>query len=120
MCLRSLVRPQLTQMQFGSLRRSPIFDATYSFGQDIYELRCIGCHGDEGQGGIGPHLAGNELIASARNFISMVLTGFEDHGMPAFESILSNEEIAAVATYARNSWGNDFGLVEPDRVEAYR
>lgn len=98
----------------------PDFDATYAFGQDVYEERCIGCHGAEGQGGMGPMLAGNELVASARNVISMVLTGFEDHGMPAYAAILDNEEIAALTTYVRNSWGNDFGLTSPDRVDAYR
>lgn len=40
--------------------------------------------------------------------------------MPAFKDRLSDEEIAAVATYIRTSWGNDFGPVSSTRVAEIR
>ena len=33
--------------------------------------------------------------------------------MPGFGSVLSNEDLAAVATYVRGSFGNDFPPLEP-------
>jgi mono/diheme cytochrome c family protein len=40
--------------------------------------------------------------------------------MPRFDQILGDEEIALVATYIRNSWGNRFGLVEEEEVSKKR
>ena len=40
--------------------------------------------------------------------------------MPAFADELSNEQVAAVSTYIRNAWGNDFGAVEVATVSQER
>jgi mono/diheme cytochrome c family protein len=40
--------------------------------------------------------------------------------MPAFGDELDDEEIAAVVSYIRNTWGNDAGVVDPAAVEALR
>jgi mono/diheme cytochrome c family protein len=34
--------------------------------------------------------------------------------------VLSDEEVAAVLSYARSSWGNQGGLVDPRQVNTYR
>jgi mono/diheme cytochrome c family protein len=66
---------------------------------------CVGCHGANGEGGVGPALAGNPEVDDATYVVNRII-----HGggiMPAFGDQLSDEEIAAVATYVRNSWGNE-------------
>lgn len=40
--------------------------------------------------------------------------------MPEFAAALSNEQIAAIATYVENSWGNAYGIVTPDDVQVSR
>jgi mono/diheme cytochrome c family protein len=40
--------------------------------------------------------------------------------MPAFSDRLSDEDIAAVAQYIRNNWGNHFGPVTPGDVSSVR
>jgi mono/diheme cytochrome c family protein len=40
--------------------------------------------------------------------------------MPSFAGQLSDEEIAAVATYIRTSWGNHAGPVNPAEVASVR
>ena len=40
--------------------------------------------------------------------------------MPSFAHKLSNEQIAAVATYIRTSWGNKFGPVSAGDVAKAR
>jgi mono/diheme cytochrome c family protein len=90
-----------------------------SFGKPIYDRECAGCHGATGLG-MPPHyppLAGNPSIqmGSAVNAIRMVLNGGyppgtagnpKPYGMPPFAQRLSDDEVAAVVTYIRTSWGN--------------
>ncbi len=88
-------------------------------GRDIYGAQCANCHGADGRGMPSnyPPLAGNPSIsmASAVNPIRMVLNGGfppgtqgnpTPYGMPPFAQSLSDDEVAAVVTYIRTSWGN--------------
>ncbi|MEX2534390.1 MAG: c-type cytochrome [Trueperaceae bacterium] len=83
-------------------------------GEQVYQQQCAQCHGQEGEGGTGPALAGNENLQDAQTVVGQILQG--GGGMPAFAGQLSDEEVAAVATHEMNSWGNDFGEVTPDDV----
>ncbi len=89
-------------------------------GQTIFDQRCAYCHGAEGQGAQDayPPLAGNRAVnmASPMNLIQMVRHGGflpstagnpRPYGMPAFGNVLDDNDIAAVLTYVRGSWGND-------------
>ena len=40
------------------------------------------------------------------------------HGMPPFQHLLGDEDVAAVATFVRNSWGNQAAGV--GTIEVYR
>jgi mono/diheme cytochrome c family protein len=88
-------------------------------GQSIYDSQCAVCHGAAGRGMPPnyPPLAGNQSIQmeSAVNPIRMVLNGGfppgtignpMPYGMPPFAQRLSDDEVAAVVTYIRLSWGN--------------
>lgn len=87
-----------------------------SQGQQVYAANCAACHGPEGRGGgVFPALAGNEfLTGDPAQAIQVVLHGRE--AMPAFGGTLSNEQIAAVLSYERNSWGNEAGVITPEQV----
>ncbi len=88
-------------------------------GRDVYGSQCASCHGEGGLG-MPPHfppLADNQSIqmSSAVNPIRMVLNGGYPpgtagnpmpYGMPPFAQSLSDNEVAAVVTYIRSSWGN--------------
>lgn len=89
-------------------------------GESVYGNSCAGCHGADGGGGAGPTLAGDTFLRSARATVGQILAGNPDRGMPAFAGALDNDEIAALATYIRNSWGNEYGIVEAATVELYR
>lgn len=100
-------------------------------GAKVYEQQCAQCHGDQGQGqpGAFPPLAGNRavLLADTTNLVRVVLQGGylpatagnpRPHGMPPFRHVLSDEDVAAVATLVRNSWGNRASSV--GAIEVYR
>jgi mono/diheme cytochrome c family protein len=88
-------------------------------GSRIYDAQCATCHGAQGRGKLPdyPPLADNQSIqmSSAVNPIRMVLNGGfppgtagnpRPFGMPPFAQILSDDEVAAVVTFIRVSWGN--------------
>ena len=92
-------------------------------GEALYKDRCAACHGAGGEGGAGPDgivyapLAGNRkvLLETPANLIHIVVNGGfppttagdpRPYGMPPFGPSLKDEEIAVLATYVRNAWGN--------------
>jgi mono/diheme cytochrome c family protein len=102
-------------------------------GAKIYEQQCASCHGDRGQGAfsIYPALAGNRalLVESPNNLVQIIRKGGflpstagnpRPFGMPPFEQVLSGEDIAAVATYVRQSWGNSAAAVSAFDVHRVR
>jgi len=104
-----------------------------SLGKTVYDAHCASCHGAQGQGAP-PHyppLAGNQSIqmTSAVNPIRMVLNGGyppgtagnpRPYGMPPFAQTLSDDEVAAVVTYIRVSWGNRGTAVSARDANALR
>jgi mono/diheme cytochrome c family protein len=79
---------------------------------------CFACHGELGYGGAGPRFRNDKLLAADQYVIGQILIG---RGiMPSFAHKLSDEQIAAVATYIRTSWGNDFGPVSVSDVKKAR
>ncbi|WP_069262872.1 cytochrome c [Paraburkholderia nodosa] len=102
-------------------------------GQKIYHDQCAKCHAENGLGMPPnfPPLANNQSIQmhSAVNPIRMVLNGGyppstggnpRPYGMPPFGQSLANQEVAAVVTFIRMSWGNKGTPVSPQQVADLR
>jgi mono/diheme cytochrome c family protein len=78
-----------------------------------------------------PPLAGNANVQSAdpTSIIRVILEGAQTvptdarptpSSMPAFGWRLSDQEVAAIATYVRNNWGNSAPPVSADDVKSLR
>jgi mono/diheme cytochrome c family protein len=79
---------------------------------------CFACHGDMGEGGAGPRFVGDPMLAIDQYVAAQILIG---RGiMPSFARKLTDQQIAAVASFVRTSWGNDFGPVSPKAVTETR
>ncbi|MCZ4316550.1 cytochrome c [Comamonadaceae bacterium G21597-S1] len=102
-------------------------------GKKIYEEQCATCHGDEGQGvpSIHPALAGNRavLLHTPNNLVQVIRNGGfapttagnpQPFGMPPFGQTLSDEDIAAVASYIRQAWGNAAAAISAFDVHRVR
>lgn len=103
-----------------------------TLGKKLYGDLCIDCHSGKGQGAAPdyPPLDGNHAVTGPpANAIRIVLNGGfppstagnpYPFGMPPFGPRLSDQEVAAVVSYVRNSWGNRAGFVSPSEVNRYR
>lgn len=89
-------------------------------GRRFYASNCAACHGPEGRGGVGPRVADNSIVNNTQFTVERILNGFPDHGMPAFRDILDDHQIAAITTFIRGSFGNDYGPVTEEEVAARR
>ena len=96
-------------------------------GQNVYQQNCAACHQPTGLGipDVFPPLAQSDfLMADKARSIRVVKQGLQgeimvngkkyNNVMPAMS--LTDEEIANVLTYIRNSWGNKGDAVTPDEV----
>ena len=88
-------------------------------GHHVYmAARCFACHGEMGYGGVGPRFREDKFVGMGDYVVGQILVG---RGvMPSFAETLNNQQIAAVATYIRNSWGNNFGAVKASEVAQVR
>lgn len=115
--LQGLPQRAESDLPEGLIKRDPI---TMQFGAKLYEQHCAQCHGDHGEGAPGayPPLAGNRGVTmeSPVNLVRIVVYGGylpstagnpRPFGMPPFSYALDDNEIAALLTYVRGTWGND-------------
>ncbi|MCC6984770.1 MAG: cytochrome c [Bauldia sp.] len=86
-------------------------------GGSLFRSNCGVCHGSQGQGAAGPQLAGDAFLARADAVAGQIIRG-SDY-MPGFPR-LADDQVAAIATYIRNSFGNSFGVVTAAEVAAVR
>jgi len=105
--------------------RTPEEEASYVKGQSIYTSVCSGCHEAEGQGAphIGAALAGSRLVnGGAETTVRILVNGKEGPigTMPQMGATMSDEDLAAVLTYIRGSWGNTGAPLHPSDVDEYR
>lgn len=102
-------------------------------GAKLFETHCASCHGKSGEGerGAFPALAGNRavLMDNPTNLVRALLQGGyppstaghpRPHGMPPFQQLLSDTDMAALASYIRNAWGNAAAPVATIEVHRVR
>lgn len=97
-------------------------------GAALYSSTCAACHQANGKGlpGAFPPLAGSTIVndASPELLIRIILQGYDarpEYGVMApFADMLNDQEIAAIATHERSSWGNKAQAVTPEEVKKVR
>ena len=112
--------------------------AIFAKGKEIYnrEGYCGTCHRENGEGmpnsGFPPLSKTPFVLGSDEDLIKIVLKGLqgpmEVNGkkydgqvpMTPFEGLLNDDEVAAVLSYVRNSFGNKASVVPPEKVKMVR
>jgi mono/diheme cytochrome c family protein len=102
-------------------------------GRMIFDSNCGLCHGTDGAGKAnqGPPVDGSEwVVGNPNRLIRIPLHGLtgpirvkgQDYNMSmaAMGAALSAEDLAAVLTYMRSSWGNSAEPITPEQVQAVK
>ncbi len=101
-------------------------------GKKVYDMYCQACHQADGNGvpRLNPPLVGTVYVTGSKTrLIDIVLKGLsdpieingEEYNNPmAAHSFLTDQQIADVLTYIRNSFGNKAGLVTVAEVKKQR
>ncbi|OYZ02954.1 MAG: hypothetical protein B7Y37_00480 [Sphingobacteriia bacterium 28-36-52] len=101
-------------------------------GKKVYDMYCQACHQADGNGvpRLNPPLAGTVYVTGSKTrLIDIVLNGLtdpieingEEYNNPmAAHSFLTDQQIADVLTYIRNSFGNKAGTVSVAEVKKQR
>lgn len=102
-------------------------------GAELYMTRCMSCHQMNGRGvpGVFPPLNGVEWVTGDKGrLIRIVMNGLTGEitvgdetysgAMPPWNSFLDDEQMAALLTYLRSSWGNDASEVTSAEVASVR
>jgi mono/diheme cytochrome c family protein len=109
----------------GATAGDPVVAAAVARGRAGYGV-CAACHQPDGRGlpAMAPALAGAATVnGPAGALIDIVLQGRDvDPAFPAMSPLtgLPDEEIAAILTYIRQTWGNSAPPVNADAVRARR
>jgi mono/diheme cytochrome c family protein len=108
-------------------------DPAMTAGAAIYRDQCSACHGLDGKGvaELFPSVADSSMVKSGdpTTSIRIVLRGARSvgtaaqptaPGMPSYGKQLDDDEVAAVLTYMRNTWGGAAAAVTPGQVSDVR
>jgi mono/diheme cytochrome c family protein len=96
----------------------------FAAGETQYRSTCSGCHQALGTGlaGVAKPLVGSPwVLGPPERVIRIVLHGKEGTMlMPPLGTSLTNDQIAAVLTYVRRSWGNTASAIDAATVKEIR
>jgi mono/diheme cytochrome c family protein len=133
-------RPSLADSGTTALNLSTADRAVIARGESTYRELCFSCHGTDGKGTpvagapdgatLAPPLAGSPRVTAHRDYVIRVLLGglqgpvndTSYNGGAAMVSMAGNDDawIADVASFVRNSFGNNAGFVTPAQVADVR
>lgn len=96
-------------------------ESMLSAGQKIFATNCIACHGDKGQGGVGPNLTDKFWIhgGGIKDIFKIIKYGVPDKGMRSWQTEIKPADIQAVSSYILKTFGgtNVAGGKAPQGVE---
>jgi len=108
----------------------PVLTPQMELGRQVYMSTCFVCHQPNGQGVPNqiPPLAGSDFLGHDKAELiktviqgrqgEVIVNGKKFNGIMVPQTTLSDEQIAGVLTYVRNSWGNAGEAVQKDEVVA--
>ncbi len=140
---KALVPPKEVSYGPSDRKLSQADKKLYELGKDVYfrEAHCVTCHQPDGKGadvpgkpGVGAYpslVKSNWLEGDPDRVIKIVLNGlygpmehegrkYGDLAMTPLGQLLKDEEVAAVITYVRQSWGNNLPPVKAADVKRVR
>ncbi len=84
--------------------------AKLAHGEDLFQKNCITCHGNLGEGGIGPNLTDDYWIhgdGSFKEIVKVVNNGVPAKGMIAWKTMMPRDDILSVSSYVTTLAGTN-------------
>jgi mono/diheme cytochrome c family protein len=106
--------------------RTPEEEKLFVAGKEVFANNCAACHGADGGGvtNVGAKLGGSQYATLPNDGTIRVLVNGKEGGgigvMPPLGAAMSDEEVAAVLTFVRQSWGNTASAILPAQVKETR
>ncbi len=78
-------------------------------GQAIYKANCTPCHGDQGEGGIGPNLTDDYWLHGGKdnNIVNTLVNGVPSKGMISWKFKFTPSEIGQIVSYIKSIKGTN-------------
>lgn len=118
----------LAAMTNDSFSQNPTPETSIRNGQTVYEAYCLSCHMADGNGleGVFPSLVKTGNLTDKNKLVKIMLQGMRGPIMvngtkydgEMARITLSDQEVADVINYIRNSWGNKAPLLKISDVAA--
>lgn len=93
-------------LALGEIKESTLYDLTsnesmMAGAQQVFQTRCAQCHGDKGQGNIGPNLTDDYWLHGGQltDIYHTVMEGVPEKGMQSWKMQLGPAELLSVAAY---------------------
>jgi cytochrome c oxidase cbb3-type subunit 3 len=79
-----------------------------SGGEAVFKSNCIACHGDHGQGVVGPNLTDAYWLhgGSPEAVLASITHGYPDKGMPAWKPVLGADKVRLAAAFVLSLKGH--------------
>jgi len=107
--------PEVSESELVALLEEP---AELASGEEIFKDKCALCHGEFGEGLIGPNLTDNYWLHGQGNISDIVNTirsGVPDKGMVAWKDRIPEKNILQIAAYIKSLKGTQAeGAKKPD------
>ena len=91
-------------------------------GQKIFKQSCVACHGQNGEGGIGPNLTDEFWLhgGSMNNIYKTIKLGYPEKGMQSWEAMLSPIQIKDLTSFVKSIKGTKPANAKAPQGEEYK
>ena len=95
-----------------TLYATVVFSIGYWFyyrGAAVFKQNCLACHGDRGQGVVGPNLTDKYFLhgPKAKDAYQVIGTGILEKGMPAWRTVLGSTKVQEVTAFVVSLRGQE-------------
>ncbi|MFM2362802.1 MAG: hypothetical protein RLZZ316_1704 [Bacteroidota bacterium] len=91
-------------------------------GKNVYTMNCVACHGQKGEGGVGPNLTDDYWLAggSVQDLFKTIKYGRQEKGMRSWKDDLSPMQIAQVTSFIKSLHGTTPANGKEPQGELYK
>ena len=79
-------------------------------GSEVFAGKCVACHGDKGQGVVGPNLTDDFWLhgtGTLKDIAAVVTSGVPEKGMPPWGPVLAADELRDVVAFVHSLHGSN-------------